>query len=118
MRPATKSNGSEYYEYVLLYTDDALVISENGEQVLRDELGKYFDLKEGSIGPPKIYLGGHMRKLNIENGNEAWSFSSTQYVRAAVENVEKYLSTRERKLPARAYTPIRTCYQPELDVSP
>ena len=27
MRPAIKSNGQEYYEYVLLYTDDDLVVS-------------------------------------------------------------------------------------------
>ena len=45
MRPAMKSNGHEYYEYVLLYTDDALCISENAEKVLRRELGKYFELK-------------------------------------------------------------------------
>ena len=45
MRPAIKSDGNECYEYVLLYTDDALVISENAESILRYELGKYFELK-------------------------------------------------------------------------
>ena len=62
-----KSNSSEYYEYVLLYTDNALVVSERGEHVLRQELGKYFELKEESIGSPKIYLGGHMRQVVLEN---------------------------------------------------
>jgi hypothetical protein len=42
MRPAKRSDGSDHYEYILLYTDDALVISENAEQVLRNELGGYF----------------------------------------------------------------------------
>ena len=46
MRAATKSDGSSYWEYVLLYVDDALCISENAERVLRDEVGKYFELKE------------------------------------------------------------------------
>ena len=55
MRAATKSDGSSYWEYVLLYVDDALCISENAERVLRDEVGKYFELKEKSIGPPKMY---------------------------------------------------------------
>jgi len=64
MRKAVKSDGSEYWEYVLLYTDDALVVSENGEHVLRREIGKYFELKEESIGPPQLYLGGRMRKSN------------------------------------------------------
>jgi hypothetical protein len=58
MRPAIHSNGSEYYEYILLYTDDALVLGEHAEQVLRKDLGRYFELKEESIGPPKLYLGG------------------------------------------------------------
>ena len=58
MREATKSDGMAYWEYVLLYTDDTLVISENGERVLHEELGKYFELKEESIGPPSLYLGG------------------------------------------------------------
>ena len=61
MRPALKSDGSEYYEYVLLYTDDVLVVSTDGERILRDGIGRYFELKEESIGPPTIYLGGHLR---------------------------------------------------------
>ncbi len=63
MRPAKNSGGSEYYEYILLYTDDALIVGENAEKVLRNELGRYFSLKEESIGPPKVYLGGRMRKV-------------------------------------------------------
>ena len=42
VRPANHSDGSEYYEYILLYTDDALVISERAETVLRKELGRLF----------------------------------------------------------------------------
>jgi hypothetical protein len=68
MCPALKPDGSEFYEYVLIYTDDVLVVSTNGEHILRDGIGRYFDLKEESIGPPKIYLGGHLRKMELENG--------------------------------------------------
>ena len=59
-RPAIKSDSTPYYEYILLYTDDVLSIGENAERVLRQEIGKYFELKEESIGPPKIYLDGHV----------------------------------------------------------
>jgi hypothetical protein len=78
MRPAKRSDGSDYYEYILLYTDDALVVSENAEQILRNELGRYFTLKEESIGPPKVYLGGHVRKVKLDNGVECWAFNSSQ----------------------------------------
>jgi hypothetical protein len=116
MRPAIKSDGSLYYEYVLLYTDDALVISENGEKVLCHELGKYFDLKEESIGEPNLYLGGHLRKVELPDGRKAWGFSSSQYVQRAVKNVEEYIGKRDWTLP-RANTPITTVYRPELDVT-
>jgi hypothetical protein len=117
MRPAKKSDGSEYYEYALIYTDDVLVVSENCERVLKDQIGRYFELKEESIGPPKLYLGGHVRKVELANGAKAWAFSSSQYVQSAVKNVEEYLTARGMKLPSKAETPIRTSYRPELDVS-
>ena len=94
MRPAKKSDGSSCYEYILLYTDDVLIISDNAESVLRNGIGRYFDLKESSIGPPKLYLGGHVRKVELDNGAKAWAFSSSQYVQAAVKNVESYLEKK------------------------
>ena len=121
MRPAQQSDGSGYYEYILLYTENALVIIENTEKVLRHELGLYFNLKEKSMGPPKIYLGGSVRKVKLENGVECWAFGSSQYVQAAVKNVEEYLAkqvTERWKLPTKVETPLRTTYRPELDVSP
>ena len=39
MCPTTKPDGSQYYFYILLYTDVALVIDCNAESVLRNELG-------------------------------------------------------------------------------
>ena len=68
MRPAIKNDGNTYYEYILLYVDDALVVSENAESILCNELGRYFHLKEESIGTPTVYLGGRVRKVQLENG--------------------------------------------------
>jgi hypothetical protein len=119
MQPATKSDGSPVYEYVLLYTDDVLVVSENGKRVLREESGCYFELKEESIGPPKLYLGGHVQMVELENGaTKGWAFSSLQYVQTAVKNVEEYLTSKGIKLPATAETPLRTNYRPAIDVLP
>ena len=106
MRPATKPDGSEHYEYILLYTDDALAIGMNPEKILRSEINRFFELKEKSIGPPSIYLGGHVRKVVLENGVQAWCFGSLQYVQAAVKNVESYLAEHGQKLPTKAETPI------------
>ena len=71
MRCAEKSDGSKYYKFVLLYVDDTLVVSENAERILRDKIGRYFELKEEPIGPPDIYLGGKVQKVTLDNGQEA-----------------------------------------------
>ena len=71
----------------MLYVDDVLVVSENAESILSNELGRYFELKEESIGPPDHYLGGKVRKVQLENGVNAWAFSSSQYVQTAVKKV-------------------------------
>ena len=121
MRPVIKSDGNTYYEYILLYVDDALVVSENAESILRNKLGRYFHLKEESIGPPTIYLGGRVCKVQLENGVWAWSFSSSQYVQSAIKTVEEYVgkpNNSHLKIPSKAETPLTTSYSPELDVSP
>ena len=43
-RPSIKSDGTDYYQYVLIYTDDILAIMEEPERFLRDELGSVFTL--------------------------------------------------------------------------
>lgn len=118
MRAAVKSDGTEYYEYVLLYTDDALSIGENAENVLRNEMGRYFELKEESIGPPTIYLGGRLRSVTLANGVEAWAYGSSQYVQASVANVKQYLQDKNLPPLRNANAPLPSNYRPEIDVTP
>ena len=124
MHLAKKANGSEYYEYILLYVDNALVIGENTNKVLQEELGIYFKLKEGSIGAPKHYLGSQMRKVVLENGVKCWAFGSSQYVQLAVKNVEDYLKEHAKNedtrftMPNKAKTPMQSTYRPELNMTP
>ena len=113
----TECEGEEYYEYVLLYVDDCLVISDRAEPLLREEIGQHFMLKEKSIGPPSQYLGGKLRKVTMDNGVDAWAWGSSQYVQAAVKNVEEYLEKRGEKLVAKAPTPLSSGYRPEIDIS-
>jgi hypothetical protein len=101
-----------------LYTDDSLSIGVDAESILRKEIGKYFELKEKSIGPPKLCLGGHLSLVELDIGVKAWAFSSSQYERAAVPNVEDFIAKDETKrwgLPCKAETPLCTSNRPELD---
>ena len=52
--------------------------------------GKYFDLKEESVGSLKIYLGGRLHKVELEKGVKEWAFGYNQYFKATVKNVEGY----------------------------
>jgi hypothetical protein len=68
-----------------------------------------------------LYLGGHLSLVELDNGVRAWAFSSSQYVRAAVQNAEDYIAkdeTKRWKLSNKAETPLCTSYRPELDVTP
>ena len=55
-------------------SDDCLVISDRGEDVLRNEIGRYFSINDSSIGAPAQYLGGKLRMVELENGQKCWAF--------------------------------------------
>ena len=119
MRESVQKYGStKYYEYVLLYTDYCLFISDQGENVLRMEIGKYFNLKESSIGLPTQYLGGKLREVELESGQKCWAFGSKQYGEAAVNNVTEYLNKRGEGLAAKAFTLMTSGYCPEINITP
>lgn len=58
-----------------------------------------------------------MRQVILDNGMKAWGISLSQYVQAAVNNVEKYLKDKGQCLPKKADTPMPTSYCPMMDVS-
>ena len=116
-RLARDHSNREYYEYVLLYVDDCLVVSHQPNIVL-DKLGKYFTLKPSSIGTPDLYLGAKLSTIILPNGVKAWDVSASKYVQEAERNVEKELLARGISLKRGINAPISTGYQPEIDFTP
>ena len=84
-RPVTCANGFKYYQYVLLYTDDILVIMEEPEKFVCKELGICFTIKEKLIDPLLQYLENKVSQVTLANGVTCWSFSSLQYIKNAVK---------------------------------
>ena len=117
MRIARKDDGSEYYEYMLLYTDDCLCVSTDPRATLM-QLDKYFKLKKESIGVPKLYLGAKVSQVQLPNGVKAWALSSSQYAQDAVRNVETHLKRNGMSLRKGTNSPLTANYRPECDVSP
>jgi hypothetical protein len=118
LRLAAKEDGEEYYEYLLVYVDDLLAISEHPKVIL-DDINSYFHLKPESVGPPDLYLGAKLSKATMNNGVEAWCNSSHRYVQEAIKNTEKYLQQNGNKMLRKKTTcPMDQHYRPELDCSP
>ena len=120
MKPAARSDGFEYWEYVLLYVDDVLAIGEEPQEVLR-KIDKYFGLKPGSLADPSQYLGAKVRQMTMENGVMCWAMSGSQYVQEAVRNVQNEVSKLgddRWKLPKQAVNLFSMGYDVETDISP
>ena len=82
--------GVEYYEDILLHVDDCLVISKSLAQSLL-QLGKYFMLKEGSVGSPNLCLGPNIFRVDLSNDVRDWAWSPRKYIQVASQNLEIHL---------------------------
>ena len=109
---------SPYWELLWLYVDDVLCISTDPKSVLEKEIGKYWTLKSGSLGPPTIYQGNKVSKVTLENKVTTLSFSSSQYIQNAIKNVEIYSQKSNWELSLYAPSLFITGYWPETDTSP
>ena len=108
LRPAVKSNGQTYYEYILCYVDDILSVSLNATSILKS-IQVNFKLKDDKIEPPSDYLGAVLGQMDID-GKTGWYLSSEKYVESAVENVEQILQKGGQKLPSKCKTPLSSSY--------
>ena len=99
IRKATKDSGQQYYEILLVYVDDVLVVSHDTGAVMR-AIGKEFEIKDGKWGPPEFYLGAGVEKNTIK-GEQYWSMRSDKYVKNAVQTVRDLLKERWTRIEGR-----------------
>jgi Fe-S-cluster containining protein len=117
MRKAVKSTGEKYWEYVFIYTDDVIAMSENPRQILTD-MNKHFLLKEDSIGPPTRYLGANISEYHVPGDDKPkWAIGSQEYVKEAVRVVKSWLDQRGLMLKTKVSGVLPNGYRPELESS-
>lgn len=116
-RPAVREDGFQYYELILVYTDDILFVSHQARDLIT-ELERRYEVKPDSIGPPSQYLGAHFSKQELPDGSEAWAQDADVFIANAVKTVQSLLDEDgkgqkliERKAPLPAY------YKPEVEMS-
>jgi hypothetical protein len=64
MQPAIKVDGTKYWEYILCYVDNVLVISREPDKIM-EHLKSHYTLKKGSVHELDVYLGAEIKKWNI-----------------------------------------------------
>jgi hypothetical protein len=118
MRPAVKADGFRYYEYILCYIDDILVISQLPKSIMEALEAKYI-LKAGPVGEPKTYLRAKVSKYQLEHsddpGKARWSLSVEDYINCMVKDVEIELEKVGKALLTKVRTRTMEDYRPELD---
>jgi hypothetical protein len=81
LRAATKGDGEKYFEYVLMYVDNILVISCDPEAILRD-IQTIFNLKNDKMEASEFYQGTKLQEKPI-NGITCWTITRGDYLKAA-----------------------------------
>ena len=116
-RRSTRKNGSDYWEFVLTYVDDILCVSEKPMATM-DILKKTYALKEEAAEPDR-YLGANIAKVQLKDGSTAWSMSSDDYVKGAVDVVKGMLAKDGKVLVRKGNDrPMPQNYRPEEDTTP
>jgi len=120
-RAATQPDGTKYYEYILVYTDDILCLSMNPKSIL-DYLDQRFLLKPESRGQPKTYLGADIAPYSHSHEPDVhcWSMGSHTYLTVCERGNEErgtHLEGLGLALKKKVSTVLPHEYRPELDVS-
>jgi hypothetical protein len=103
------------YSYILM-TAWQSVIEEN--MFSGRKSGNTLNSKRSPVVRPTFTLAANFENFELENGNKAWDFGSSQYIQAAVKNVENYLKSQHFVLPTNATAPLWSNYRPKLDIIP
>jgi hypothetical protein len=102
MHPRTKPDGFKYWSYILVYTDDILIV-DHEPKVAMDYLASRYTLKPGSVKEPDTYLGAQVSKHYLSGAKNpdkpCWAMSSEKYVKQAVADVETELEKVDQCLP-------------------
>jgi len=116
-RPATKNDGFEYYDYILVDVDDILVISAELMSIMKT-IQQAYRLKE-TPAPPTDYLGAKIKTWSIpQETRTVWSMNCVQFLKGAIKYLELELARSKHVLRGKPSTPMQAGYRPELDISP
>jgi len=116
MKPAVKADGTKYYEYILVYMDDQLSVSENPKWITNALQGKPWDYELKGVKPPDLYLGATIGCGNFDGIGETWYISARGYLEKAIPQIEEQFGPLQHLFRSKSLsTPAPPNYHPEID---
>ena len=113
MRPETKQNDFEYWEYILYYVDVVICVSHDPTKTLQI-LQRFLKFRDDKIEKPNMYLCAEVSKMQ-SSGGEFWIISEENCIKSDVKNLEDVLASRGNRLPSKCNTQLPSSYRSELD---
>ena len=122
-RKSAKTDGTPYYEYLVVYVDDNICVSEDPSKWM-NVLASRCRLRE--VGIPKRFLGSDIKRKQYIDENEyqvyCWAFGSDTYVRDTYNLAESQMKKHGLSYPITrrhgSSSPLSSqAYRPELDSS-
>jgi hypothetical protein len=86
-RAATKQNGFKYYEYILVYVDDCIIVSEYPQNIL-DKFESEYNYRLKDIGEPSRFLGAKIGCVML-GVKYTWYISAQTYLEKALATIEE-----------------------------
>jgi hypothetical protein len=119
LREAVRDDNTRYYEYLAVYVDDILSISQHPERTMK-AVSEIYRIKDNSIEPPKTYLGAQVLQYKLPDNKDKvrWAMSSQNYITNAIKTIESELMKVGKALSTNVKTPLSSGYRPELDITP
>ena len=79
-----------------------------------------FDIKNGEIAEPKLYMGGNVENFHLPNGKYEWSITSNSYMKGSIDTLQMIFAEYGRTLNTgkRPHKrPITHRYKPKMDTT-
>ena len=114
IRLATREDGTEFYEYLVCYVDDLLIVSFKAKAIINELIACGYKLKGGDA--PTTFLGATIGRHTFKDGTSTWYQSAEEYLKNAIKTVETKLGAP--LVPGKVTTPLHPDYHPEIDTTP
>jgi Reverse transcriptase (RNA-dependent DNA polymerase) len=117
MRASSKVNGFQYYEYLLTYVDDCLIVSHAPKEII-NTLEQEYKYRLKDVGEPKRYLGAEIGKYHFSDGTTAWYMSAKLYLQQAIIELERKWGNVMKLFPRQTLdVPMQPGSHPEMDTT-